>query len=105
MKKDLVILLQSKSVDIAKNFSNTDRVCNGNKELFSVDKIIPLSESVAIIIFNKLPTNKKALAVTLYINGGEGYWQYFFPTDSHILGLKNIDTYLHDIEVFNFNKN
>jgi hypothetical protein len=50
-----------------------------------------MSESVAVCIFDKIPSGKKAMAVMYYVNGGEGYWSYFFPTDSHILGLKDID--------------
>ena len=105
MKKDLVLSLQAKCLDVAKIFSNPDRACNGNKEIFTVHKIIPMSESVAICIFEKIPTGKKALCVLYYVNGGEGYWSYFFPTDSHVLGLKDIGTYLHEVEVFNFERN
>lgn len=105
MRKDLVLSLQSKAKDIANNFSNPDRIYDGNKETFIIEKIIPLSESVAIIIFDKTPTGKKAIALCTYINSGEGYWQYCFPTYDHIAGWSRVDKYLHDVEVHNFEKN
>jgi hypothetical protein len=105
MRKDLVESLWVKARDIARVFSNPERALNNNREVFSVLEIVPMSESVAVVIFSKMPTNKKALAVCVYINGGDGYWQYFFPTDSHVLGLKHLDEELHKVELFNFDKN
>lgn len=105
MRKDLVESLKVKARDVALTFSNPDRACNGNKEVFTVNKIIPLSETVALTIFDKIPTGKKAMAVMIYINSGEGYWQYFFPTYDHIAGWSRVDKYLHDVEVHNFDKN
>ena len=105
MKKDFVLPLQVKCSEVAKTFSNPDRACNGNKEIFTVNKIIPMSESVAVCIFDKIPSGKKAIAVLYYVNGGDGYWSYFFPTYDHLSGFSRVEKQLHDIEVFNFDRN
>ena len=100
-----MLSLRVKAQDVAKMYSNPERAFNGNHEVFTVEKIIPLSESVAITIYSKIPSGKQALALFTYINGGEGYWAYCFPTYDHLAGYYRVEELLHDVEVFNFDKN
>ena len=102
MKKEVIKKLIARSKELAKSFSNPERTNNINKEVFAVEKIIPLSETTAVTIFKK-NTNKKAIAVFIYINSGEGYWISFFPTYDTILGLTKIYDYINYIEQHNFN--
>ena len=107
MKKEFVQSLQRRAKEASAAFSNPDRALNTNKEIFTIHEIKPLSENTAAVIFQKEPTHKKALAFFYYVNGGGegGYWAYFFPTDSHILGLRKIEDLLLEIEQYNFKLN
>jgi hypothetical protein len=105
MKKDLVEKLVLKAGMIAADFSRPDRQFNTNQEVFKVEKILPMSESTAAVFFRKEPTKKLAVAFLYWINGGNGYWQYFFPTDSHVLGMGKIARHLDEVEAENFLKN
>jgi hypothetical protein len=106
MKKAMVESLKLKVGEVARQFSNPERTNNMQRELYKVSQIIPLSENVAVGIFDKSPSGKKALATFIYINGGlEGYWMYFFPTYDQISGLTRVADLLQELEVFNFDKN
>ena len=102
MRKDLVLTLKSKAEEIAKNFSNPERDFNHTGEIFSVKSIKPLSENTAIVTFEKIPTNKLAVAFLFYV---KEYWMYFFPTDSHILGMDSLGEELRRVEEYNFKLN
>lgn len=104
LNKNIAQKLQAKSVTIARNFSNPDREHNGNGETFAVRKIIPLSETTAAVTFNK-NTGKIAIAFCYYINQSGGQWQYFFPSDSHLMGMKKVEPILDEIEKHNFRFN
>jgi len=105
MKKELVLTLKSRAEEVARSFSNPERSMNYNREVFEVNLIIPLSESTATVIFLKQPSGKKAVTFFYYINGGEGYWAFFFPTYDHLAGIKRMENILNEVEVFNFDKN
>ena len=40
-----------------------------------------------------------------WVKSNGGHWKYFFPTDSHILGMGKMCDVLHDVELLNFDKN
>lgn len=85
-------------------FSNPDRQFNYNKETFTVEFIQPLSEMVAAIYFKKT-SGKIALSVAFWKNNKGGHWDYFFPTDSHVLGFRKIERLLERVEGKNYGKN
>lgn len=106
MKKEVADKLVIKAGQVAQDFSRPERAFNTNQETFKVKDITPLSESTAAVVFEKQPTGKKALAFFYWRNGGAGAdWHYFFPTDSHVLGMSKIEHYLAEVEAFNFGRN
>lgn len=104
MKKEIAIQLKAAAEETARRCSNLNRPGNINKETFTVSKILPLSEHVAAVIFDK-SSRKKALAC-FYLqpawNNGRGDWQHFFPTDSHLLGFSELSRLKLEIEKYNF---
>ena len=104
MEHNRAKLLYTAAGVTANNFSNPDRALNGNKEIFEVGTIHPLSELTAIVVFDK-SSGKKAMAFYYWINSQGGHWRYFFPTDSHVLGMAKVAKYLEKIEQFNYGKN
>lgn len=101
MRKELALALEKKAEEIAKNFSRSDRKMNYGNETFSVEEIIPLSESTAIIEFSK-NTGKKAVVIAYHTNSMGGKWNYFFPTYDHCVGFEKVREYLHEVEQKNF---
>jgi hypothetical protein len=101
MKKDLARKLNAKAQEIALAFSNPDREFNHGKETFIVSEIKPLSEVTAAILFKK-NTGKIGMAFCYWTNGGGGKWNYFFPTDSHVLGMGKVAPLLNEVEEHNF---
>ena len=98
MRKDLIKLLDAKVKEVAETFSNPDRPKNTTAETFTPIRVIPLSELTAIAFFRK-NSGKLALAFFYYINSGKyPRWGYYFPTDSHILGMNQVDYYKKEIE-------
>ena len=104
MKKDRVQKLNIKAKEIAEMFSNPNRQFNFNKETFTVEFIQPLSEMVAAIYFKKT-SGKIALAIAFWKNNKGGHWDYFFPTDSHVLGFRKMEKLLESVEEYNIGKN
>ena len=104
MKKEFAISLYDYVQEVAKIFSNPDRDKNYSNETFVFEQIRPLSDVTASVVFRK-SSGKKAVAFFYYINSGTGKWQYFFPSDSHILGMKDFGRLKQEIEEFNFDKN
>ena len=86
MRKKIARALDEAAQNTAKLFSNPDRPQNHNKETFTVDKITPLSEYTACVVFRK-DTGKFGAAFYYWVNANGGEWRYFFPTDSHLLGM------------------
>jgi len=105
MRKEIAIELNKRATEVAKMYSNSDREKNTNNEIFSVLKIIPMSEFTAAVIYEKEPTKKQSVAFFYWINTSGGLWAYFFPTDSHILGMEIFGKIKQKIEMFNFDKN
>ena len=104
MTKDRVQKLNIKAKEIAEMFSNPNRQFNFNKETFTVEFIQPLSEMVAAIYFKKT-SGKIALAIAFWKNNKGGHWDYFFPTDSHVLGFRKMEKLLESVEEYNIGKN
>ena len=104
MKKDRVQKLNLKAKEIAEMFSNPNRQFNFNKETFTVAFIQPLSEMVGAIYFKK-SSGKMALAIAFWKNNKGGHWDYFFPTDSHVLGFIKMENLLESVEEYNIGKN
>ena len=106
MNKQIAIELQTQAELVCKRFSNPEREMNFNNEVFEIDEIIPTSDHTAVIKFIKTPTNKIGLAFFYYIpNGFSKGWKYFFPTDSHINGMKGLEFIKFEIERSNYCKN
>ena len=106
MNKAIAHKLNEKAGEIAEKFSNTDREYNHSNERFEVEEIIPGSEKTAYVIFKKEPSKKYGMAFLYYLKGpDDGYWQYFFPTESHIYGMWKLDDVLQRVEEYNFPKN
>jgi len=103
MKKENVILLKQKIKECEEKFSNPKREYNINKETFKCISITPLSDSVALVTMEK-NTGKQSNLLFFYI---KNYWIYFFPTDSHELGIFNYlnNKYRIHLENFNYDKN
>ena len=105
MKKSLALKLQYRAEEVAKKFSNFDREKNHNNETFELVIIRPLSDYTAAVIYEK-DTGKRAIAFFYYVDSGQdGYWGYFFPKDSHLLGMSDFSRFKQEIEEFNFDKN
>jgi hypothetical protein len=107
MNKKIALKLKAKADEIAEKFSHVDRSRNYNKESFRVHSIIPASEKTAFVLFRKYKkesdSGKIGMAFLYYIKGVEdGYWQYFFPTESHIHGMQKITKILQIVEEHNY---
>ena len=102
MNAIIAVKLKDKAQEVAELFSQA-RERNFASEIFSVEEIIPLSEYTAAVIFLK-NTERKAIAFFYWLesSGQKGnYWQYFFPKDSHILGMEIFGEYKRRTELEN----
>jgi hypothetical protein len=105
MNKEIAKELDVAAKKVAGLFSKTNREGNFNKETFEVDEIIPTSDHAAVVKFKK-NTGKIGLAFFYYINKGASKgWKYFFPTDSHINGMRAFEYIKYEIERENFKFN
>ena len=102
MKKDQAVKLQNFAIEVAMRYSKTDREFNHNNETFDIHSITVLSDSTAVVYFKKTPGDKLAAAFFYWTNGGGGKWNYFFPTDSHVIGMVNFKDKLLAVERHNF---
>lgn len=102
MKKTQAIKLQGFAVEVAMRYSNSNREFNHNSETFDVSRITVLSDTTAVVYFKKSPGDKLAAAFFYWTNGGGGRWNYFFPTDSHVIGMVNFKDKLLAVEQNNF---
>ena len=94
MQKTIAHELQEFAEEIARRYSNTNRVGNVNNESFEVQDVIPMSDHAAVINF------------CYYINRGASKgWKYFFPTDSHVSGFQAFFIYKTEAERKNYSKN
>jgi hypothetical protein len=98
MEKTKAIKLKEKASEIAQIYSRP-RPHNPCGSQYLVDSIKPLSESTALLTF-KRDGLKKSIVFAYWIK--TGYWQYFFPTESHIFGMSKLVRELQEVEEFNF---
>lgn len=104
MQKMVAQKLSERATHVASMFSLPDREKNTTGETFEVEKICPLSEYTAYVIYRK-NTGKVAVAFFYYLQTGGGRWEYFFPSDSHIIGMGAFGKIKMDIENENWSKN
>lgn len=105
MRREIAKKLKKKARDVAKLYSSPERAKNTYKDFFEVDEIRALSDFTAAVIFKKSVSKKKAVAFFYWVNLNEGYWTYFLPTDSHILGMDVFKEIKAEIERYNYDKN
>ena len=103
IKKIAAQKLRDKILDCEKRFSDSKRERNRNGEVFKCVNVVLLSESMALVTFEK-SGGKHSSCWFFFV---KDYWIYFFPTDSHELGVFNyfINKYRLFLEGFNFDKN
>ena len=101
MRKTLAISLRKKASEVAHIFSDPQRELNPSGETFEVERIDALSESVAGVIFLK-NSGKRAIACFYFVKND---WRYFFPSDSHLLGMQAFAELKKRIEISNFEEN
>lgn len=105
MEKQVAIELKEFVDVVASRFSKQDRITNYTNETFEVEKIMISSEHTASVVFKK-SKGKTCVAFFYYINKGVSKgWKYFFPTDSHITGMRNFEFQKLLVEDHNFYKN
>jgi hypothetical protein len=103
MRVDMARQLKGKAASVAKTFSDKTRGGNHAGETFNVERIDILSETTAVVTFNKEPTKKKAAAFFYFIaSHKQPRWEYFFVTYNHLAGLERIKDVLYEIEQHNF---
>lgn len=100
MRQELKNMLIVKAKEAATKFSDPNRNYNGTRDIFQVEDVLVQSEDTAFVIFLK-QSGLKALAV-FYYNRGFDDFVYFFPTDSHILGMQNLQSVKRLVEQYNF---
>ena len=103
MKKQVAQALQRKAEEIAMHFSSPTRALNHTGETFTVERVKILSEHMAVSVFRK-SSDKLALALLYYIPAKER-WEYFFPTDSHLLAFGQVAHLKEQIEDYNYKHN
>lgn len=106
MNKQIAIELNEAVELVRQRFSRTDRAMNLNQETFEIDEVIPTSDHTAVVKYKKQPTGKIGIAFFYYIqNGMSKGWKYFFPTDSHIAGMRGLEFVKFEIERYNYQYN
>jgi len=101
MRKELALSLNEKTAEVSRVFSNPKREYNTNGETFDHQKTIVLSEKTALASYLK-ESGKLALVFFYYV---KDRWFYFFPTESHVVGMSKVSDYLHKVEQSNFKQN
>jgi hypothetical protein len=101
LKKDVALALRERTLEAARVFSDPFRDRNPGGETFEVEDIRVLSEFTAAVIFKK-NTDKRAVAFFYYV---KDQWRYFFPSDSHILGMEAFPEIKRGVEIENFSRN
>lgn len=87
---------------VARMFSQP-RTGNRHNETFHVDSIRIRGFSCATVIYEKMPTRKKAVAFFYWVNSGaKPRWEYFFLSYGHIAGLEMAKEDLMEVECHNF---
>ena len=101
MRKEIALRLRDEAERVAREYSNPNREY-GNGEVFEVDEILALSEFTAAVVFKK-DSGKKAVGFFYVIKEKE--WRYFFPSDSHLIGMESFSEIKKRIEIENFGRN
>jgi len=105
MNKILAKELDVFAHEVARRFSKPNREGNVSKETFEIYEIIPTSDHTAVVFFKK-DTDKLGMGFFYYINKGMSKgWKYFFPTDSHVVGMMACHYYKLECERLNYAKN
>lgn len=105
MNKQIAKDLNKFAIEVAKRFSYKNREGNVSNETFEVYEVIPTSDQTAIVFFKK-NTAKLGMGFFYYIpRGASQGWKYFFPTDSHIVGMMASHYYKLEVERKNYGKN
>ena len=102
--KELAQSLRREAVRVAQVLSDPNRQKNQNKETFTLHEIIPLSETVAAVIYDK-SSGKRAAAIFLWVEVNNGMWLNTIPTDSHILGMVSFKKHKDAVEKYNYRFN
>jgi hypothetical protein len=100
MRKDIALKLKAEAERVAREYSNPLRE-RGNGEVFDVEEILALSELTAAVVFKK-DSGKRAVAFFYVVKDS---WRYFFPSDSHLLGMEIFPEIKKRIEIENFGRN
>ena len=104
MRKELAQLLKEEAENLAEKFSEGSRRRQpARPETYRVRAIEPTSEHTADVIMQK-NTGKLAYVFFYYVSGFES-WVGFFPTDSHLLGMKRAWLAKDKVEKHNFSFN
>jgi len=102
MTKEIALRLRAEAARVAREYSNPLRDRNPGAEVFEVDEILALSEFTAAVVFKK-DSGKRAVGFFYVIKGME--WRYFFPSDSHLIGMEAFPEVKKRIEIENFRRN
>lgn len=106
MRKDLALALAAKAQQVAATFSRPDRPKNAQGETFKLVSLVPLSDATALGTYEKQPSGKRAICFFYWLALGNGpRWEGFFPSDSHVLGMRQVEARLLDVERYNFRFN
>lgn len=105
MNKESALELKRFAEKVGNNYSTSDRQGNFNHETFKVERIIPMTDSTATVLYRK-NTGKQAAFFFYYIDKGlvKG-WKYFVPTDAHILGMESFGRFKLAVEEDNWTYN
>jgi hypothetical protein len=92
---------------VAEEYSRPERDNNFAAETYQVLRIVPLSEDVAAVVFDK-SSGKQALALLFIAKkarrpGEANYWSHLFLTNSHILAFGgHIQDLYREVEAHNY---
>jgi len=100
MRKEIALRLREEAERVAREYSNPNREY-GNGEVFEVDEILALSEFTAAVVFKK-SSGKRAVGFFYVVKDS---WRYFFPMDSHLIGMESFSEIKKRIEIENFGRN
>lgn len=100
MNKDVAVKLRDKAEEIARKYSHT-RGLNQGADVYEVEVIKPLSGTTAAITLRR-ENQKRVIAFCYYIEYSGGYWTYFLPKDSDIIGMAAFAPLKQKIEEINY---
>ncbi len=105
MKKEVAKALWQEMHDVADRYSKSDRPNNYANETYEVGEYRILGERSAAVIYDKKPTEKKALAWFYYMTPGSGpKWYHVFLSYDHLTNMEKLREMLYAVEQHNFPK-